>query len=334
MHPADTLGSLIPCTRVERILAINPGALATPLAKAKASCNIFEILHRLGVQGEPLLDPVTRTASVVMEKYVASKGDVWSSKEMLQIIQRKSGQLREEAPPGPRIRSAGVVITAWMPSITGFWKPAGQGRLRICVRDEMCQRLSSPCVQSCCNYSYVPVKTFEKRHMVILLTLLPIRSRKSCSSGCIALLRMLPGSSVNSSSLSLGRNVQPCCRSSGHCAKYNLHKMCDGFGVVADALLHLRQTAAAEQPVPWSPHAEGDPGMPPAFASARPDSPRSFSERAGSDADDGHFDEDEGSAISRDARLVDCGGIGFRHQLNGSVGDATEVRRPAGLCRS
>lgn len=59
-------------------------------------------------QGEALLDPVTRTAGIVLEEYVASKGDVWSSKDMLQIIQRKLVQPRDEAPPGTRVRSAGA----------------------------------------------------------------------------------------------------------------------------------------------------------------------------------------------------------------------------------
>ena len=47
-------------------------------------------------QGEALLDPDTRTASVVLEEYTAAKGDLWSSKDMLQLIQRKTLQQRPE----------------------------------------------------------------------------------------------------------------------------------------------------------------------------------------------------------------------------------------------
>ena len=77
----------------------------------------------IGAQGESLLDPITGTADRVLEEYVASKGDVWSSKDMLQIIQRKSVQPREEASPSPRFRSAGAWPVAREPSPAGFRLP-------------------------------------------------------------------------------------------------------------------------------------------------------------------------------------------------------------------
>ncbi len=41
-------------------------------------------------QGEPLLNPATRKAEAVLAEFRASKADVWSSKDVLQIIRRKS----------------------------------------------------------------------------------------------------------------------------------------------------------------------------------------------------------------------------------------------------
>ena len=41
-------------------------------------------------QGEPLLNPATRKAEAVLAEFRASKADVWSSKDVLQIIRRKT----------------------------------------------------------------------------------------------------------------------------------------------------------------------------------------------------------------------------------------------------
>ena len=42
------------------------------------------------LQGEPLLNPATRKAEAVLAEFRASKADVWSSKDVLQIIRRKT----------------------------------------------------------------------------------------------------------------------------------------------------------------------------------------------------------------------------------------------------
>ena len=42
------------------------------------------------LQGEPFLDPQTSTARSVAAEYAAARGDTWSSKDMLQLIRRKS----------------------------------------------------------------------------------------------------------------------------------------------------------------------------------------------------------------------------------------------------
>jgi hypothetical protein len=49
-------------------------------------------VHRfcLSLQGEPFLDPQTGTARAVAAEYAAARGDTWSSKDMLQLIRRKS----------------------------------------------------------------------------------------------------------------------------------------------------------------------------------------------------------------------------------------------------
>jgi hypothetical protein len=44
----------------------------------------------LNAQGEPLLNPATRKAETVLAEFRASKADVWSSKDVLQIIRRKT----------------------------------------------------------------------------------------------------------------------------------------------------------------------------------------------------------------------------------------------------
>lgn len=41
-------------------------------------------------QGEPLLDPRDGTARVLAAEFAAARGDTWSSKDMLQLIRRKS----------------------------------------------------------------------------------------------------------------------------------------------------------------------------------------------------------------------------------------------------
>lgn len=58
------------------------------------SCNL------IGAQGELLLNPATRTADVVFEEYAAAKGEFWASKDMLQVIQRKAAQPRDDVAPG------------------------------------------------------------------------------------------------------------------------------------------------------------------------------------------------------------------------------------------
>jgi len=42
------------------------------------------------LQGELLLDPRDGSARVVAEEFAAARGDTWSSKDMLQLIRRKS----------------------------------------------------------------------------------------------------------------------------------------------------------------------------------------------------------------------------------------------------
>ena len=57
------------------------------------------------LQGQPFLDPQTGTAHAVAAEYAAARGDTWSSKDMLQLIRRKSQV--------PCLQGLGLDIPSW-----------------------------------------------------------------------------------------------------------------------------------------------------------------------------------------------------------------------------
>ncbi len=69
------------------------------------------------VQGEPLLNPATQKAETVLAEFRASKADVWSSKDVLQIIRRKTAPAAgiaavSSAPSTPVAIAAGPTVGA------------------------------------------------------------------------------------------------------------------------------------------------------------------------------------------------------------------------------
>ena len=64
------------------------------------------------MQGEPLLNPATRKAETVLAEFRASRADVWSSKDVLQIIRRKTapaaGAASSSVPSTPVAAAAGI----------------------------------------------------------------------------------------------------------------------------------------------------------------------------------------------------------------------------------
>lgn len=54
------------------------------------ACFRIMVLTSVCVQGEPFFDPRVGTARIVAAEFAAVRGDTWSSKDMLQLIRRKS----------------------------------------------------------------------------------------------------------------------------------------------------------------------------------------------------------------------------------------------------